>query len=177
MVDEPNRGIEPIDWHGRLVSVSLSGPDFSEVPLTKMIELRKGEDQLMQYLRRKFLAEVELAASEIAKHQENENVVRDVMEDYIRKMELDFKELKLALKRSAKSLMFSRETSLAVSAFVVGAGAAPLTGGISSLVGVAGVVGGLKKGLMDYQDRRRKILSEHPSSWLLAAYGPKIPVY
>ena len=42
------------DWHGRLITVTLNGPDFGNIPLRKLIDLRKKENKLLLDLRRTF---------------------------------------------------------------------------------------------------------------------------
>lgn len=157
----------PDDWHGRLISLSLSGPDFGNISLPRLVELRRREDKLLAELRRNFLSAVDEAATDISANADNPNVIRDRIESYTDSMEKDLKELKRSLNRSAASLILSKEFGISVLAVAATATVNPASGLFA--------VGGLSKGLIDYQDRRRKLLKDHPSSWLLSATGPRVP--
>lgn len=157
------------DWHEKLIALSLNGPDFAEVPLRKLIDIRKNEDKLLQDLRRAFLKEVDQTASDISLHAGNPNTVRDLVESFNNTMEKDLKELKRALGRSGASLLLSKEFGFSVLAATAAVALEPISGTIAT-------IGGLTKGLMNYQDRRHKILRDHPSSWLFTVTGPSIPI-
>ena len=102
-------------------------------------------------------------------------MVNDILRNFVDTMEKDLQELKKALGRSALSLILSPGCAISVATYVTAAVAAPITAGVSLGAGAI-TVGGLARELNAYQDRRRKILKEHPSAWLMAAAGPKIPV-
>jgi len=157
------------NWHERLITLSLDGPDFSKVSLKKLIDIRKKEDKLLQDLRREFLKAVDQTAADICIHANNPNIVRELCDGFIDAVEKDLKELKRALGRSGASMLLSKEFGFSVLAATSAVTLEPISGTI-------GTVGGLTKGLMDYQDRRRKILREHPSSWLFAVAGNRIPI-
>ena len=157
------------DWHERLIALSLKGPNFENVPLSKLITIRKNEDKLLQALRRTFLNLVDQTASDICSHAGNPNTVRDLVDGFNDTIEKDLKELKRALGRSAASVLLSREFGFSVLAATAAVAIEPISGTIAT-------IGGLTKGLMDYQDRRRKILREHPSSWLFTVTGSSIPI-
>ena len=175
MVDEKQSEGEKDDWLGRLIAISLSGPDFGDISLRRLIELRKNEDQLLQEMRRSFTNTVDETASSIAEHSNNPNVVVELINAFTAKTEKDLTELKRALNRSATSLILSKECAFSVATYAAGLLASPVTGGLS-LAGAVLTAGGLTSALMSYQDRRRKLLRDHPTSWLLAAAGPKIPL-
>lgn len=162
----------PSDWHGKLLSLSLAGPDFSDVPLSEMVKLRSREDQLFRELRQNFLSEVDAVAMLIKGCGENPNVIGEVIKDFVDKMERDLRELKRCLNRSAQSLILSKSFGVSVLVHVVGAMLPPFGQGVAGIVGI----GGLKKELNDYNDRRRNILCEHPSAWLYSGAGPKFPL-
>ena len=154
-------------WHERLVALRLNGPSFAEVPLGRLIDLRKNEDKLLQDLRRQFLRAVDQTVSDICLHAENENTVRDLIGSFNDTMEKDLVELKRALWRSATSTLLSKEFGFSLLAVT-----APLAPGLESFAGVTtaaavATIGGLVRNLMDYQDRRRCILRGHPSAWFL----------
>ena len=157
------------NWHERLITLSLDGPDFANISLKKLVNIRKKEDKLLQDLRQIFLKTVDETASDICSHANNPNTVRDLCDGFRNTMEKDLKELKRALGRSGASMILSKEFGFSVLAATTAVVLEPISGAI-------GTIGGLTKGLMDYQDRRRKILREHPSSWLFAATGPRIPI-
>ena len=155
------------DPRSKLLSIRLNGPSFIDTTLEQLVSVRTNEDQLVRELRNRFLEALDKAASNISANAGNSNTVREVREEFARNMELDLVELKRALGRSATSILLTKEAGLSVLALT----AVPLTP-------VSGVlaIGGLYKGLTDYKDRRRKILLEHPSSWLLATAGPRMPI-
>lgn len=156
------------DWHGRLIALTLSGPDFGDIPLKRLIEIRTQEAPLLKDLRRRFMHEVDSAAIDIAANADNPNVVRDRISSFTSLMEDDLTELKRALRRSGTSLLLSKEFGFSILAAASAATLEPITGTLAT-------VGCLARGLLEYQDRRRKLLREHPSSWLLATGGPKHP--
>jgi len=157
------------DWHERLITLSLKGPNFEKVALKKLINLRKKEEKLLQDLRRAFLKVVDQTASDICLHAANPNTVRDLVDAFNDTIEKDLKELKRALGRSGASLLLSKEFGFSVLAATAAVVLEPISGTIAT-------IGGLTKGLMDYQDRRHKILREHPSSWLFTATGSSTPI-
>jgi len=157
------------DWHGRLIALTLKGPDFTEVSLKRLVELRTGEDALLRDLRGSFLKAVDAAAVDIAANADNTNLVVERIDCFIADMERDLAELKRALNRSGASMILSKEFGFSILAAVSAVAVEPISGTLAT-------VGGLTKGLMDYQDRRRKLLRDHPSSWLLATGGPRLPI-
>ena len=156
------------DWHRALIALRLNGPDFAGVSLRRLINLRKKEDKLLEDLRRRFLEVVDQTASNICSHAENPNTVRELIDDFNDTMEKDLIELKRALLRSGASTLLSKEFSVSVLAATAGVTVAPSAGILA--------VGGLTKALLDYQDRRRGILRDHPSSWLFRVAGPSMPI-
>ncbi len=156
------------DWYERLIALRLNGPDFAEVPLRKLMDVRKNEDKLLQDLRRKFLNVVDQTVSDICLHAENPNTVRDLIDDFNDTMEKDLKELKRALGRSGTSMLLSKKFGFSVLAATAAFTLEPIAG--------LATIGGLMKGWMDFRDRRHKILCDHPSSWLFTATGPFMPI-
>ena len=156
------------DWYERLIALRLNGPNFSEVSLRKLIDIRKNEDKLLQDLRRGFLKEVDQTVSNICSHAENPNTVRELIDGFSVKMEKDLEELKRLLGRSGISVLLSKEFGFSVLAAISAVSLEPITGLTE--------IGGLLRRLMDYQDRRRKILRGHPSSWLFRVTGPSMPI-
>lgn len=169
LIDSSSHPASPDDWHGRLIALTLKGPDFGTVPLKRLIELRKNEDKLFLDLRRAFLEGVDKTAADICANADNANIVNELVRTFTDMMEKDLKELKRALRRSAASTLLSKEFGFSVLAATASVTLEPISGSLLT-------IGGLTKGLMDYQDRRRKILREHPSSWLFTAGGPKLPL-
>ena len=157
------------DWHGRLVALTLKAPDFGSISLRKLIDLRANEDQMLASLRQKFLKAVDEAAVDIVSNANNQNVVSERIEQFTDLMERDLKELKRALNRSATSSLLSKEFGFSVLAAVSVAPMEPISGSLLT-------VGGLTKGLMKYQDRRREILRKHPSAWPFVVGSPKFPI-
>ena len=152
-------------WHGRLVAMTLGAPDLTEVPLQRLLALRKRDEQLLISMRRTFAGALDKAVLDISKNAGNPNIARDVVKEFTHSMERDLRDLKVALGRSAASAILSPEGGVTVlSAIAAVATAQPLAGIVT--------LGGLFKSLNNYQDRRRKILSEHPSAWLYEVSTP-----
>ena len=168
LVDSPSH-LDSDDWHSRLITLTLKGPNFGKVPLRHLIDLRKNEDQLLLEMRRAFLASVDKTAADICLNADNPNIVTDLVHTFTDTTEKNLKELKRALRRSAASLLLSKEFGFSILAATSITALEPISGTLLT-------VGGLTKGLMEYQDRRRKILREHPSSWLFAVSSPKLPL-
>ena len=158
-----------IDWHTHLLSLTLDGPNFTNVPLQRLIYLRKKEDKLLFELRRNFLSAVDKTVTEISSNADNPNIVQELVDSFKKEMELDLRELKRALRRSATSVLLSKEFGFSILAATASVSIEPISGGILT-------IGGLTKGLLDYQDRRRKILREHSSSWLFRATESMVPI-
>ncbi len=167
LIDSSSHPALPGDWHGRLISLTLKGPNLGTVSLKRLIDLRKNEDRLLLDLRRAFLEAVDKAAADICSNADNPNIVSEVVQTFTDMVEKDLKELKRALRRSAASVLLSKEFGFSVLAATASVTLEPISGTLLT-------VGGLTKGLMDYQDRRRKILRGHPSSWLFATSAPKL---
>lgn len=169
LVDDPcAMGTSPDNWHGRLIALSLSGPDFSDIPLCRLVDLRKHEGKLLKDLRRAFLKKVDCTARDIGENAGSENAVRELVKDFCDDMEKDLAELKRALGRSGASLLLSKEFGLSVLIAIAAVTIEPMLGILT--------MGGLTKGLIAYQDRRHDILRKHPASWLLATTGPRMPI-
>ncbi len=157
----PSEGSAAESWHGRLVAMTLGAPDLSLIPIGDLIELRKKDEHLVNGMRRVFVSALDAAVLDISKHADNINIVRDIVQSFTESMESDLRELKRGLKRAATSAILSPVGGVTVlSAIASVARGIPLAGFVT--------IGGLSKSLMDYQDRRRKLLSEHPSAWLFA---------
>jgi len=157
------------DWHGRLVALSFSGPNFADVPLEDLVTLRAREDDLLHGLRRTFLNQVDRTVTEITAKAESSREVADLITEFHQTMERDLRELKRSLRRSAAGVLLSKEFAFAVTA-VAAASAVPVSGGLLAS-------GGLAKALINYQDRRRQLLRDHPSAWLFAAGQRRLPLY
>ncbi len=157
------------DRHERLITLGLNGPDFAKVSLRKLIDIRKNEDKLLQDLRRNFLNVVDQTVSDICLHAENQNTVRDLIADFKDTMEKDLRELKRLLRRSGISMLLSKEFGFSVLAATAAIPLEPISETMAT-------IGGLAKGLMGFQDCRRKILLDHPSSWLFRVTGPSMPI-
>lgn len=157
------------NWHGRLIAMTLSGPDFSKVSLSALVSLRKREDKLLKDLRRTFLDKLDTTVISIRDNADNPNTLRDIISDYTQTMEEDLRELKRALRMSAAFLLLSKEFGVAVVAFATSL-VEPVASGLIS-------AGGLTRGWLEYRGRRQKILREHPSAWLLASLGGRLPRY
>jgi hypothetical protein len=171
LVDSTAHSTHPAgSWHSRLISMNLGGPDFATTTLRSLISLRKREDKLLMELRQTFVRAVNATASEICEHADNPNIVSELVSDFTSKMEKDLAELKRGLGRSAGSFLLSKEVGVSVLGATAALAVEPISGTVLT-------IGGLIKGLIDYQDRRRKILREHQSSWLLQACGPKVPPF
>ena len=167
LIDEDAMDQPKEDWHGRLISLTLPGLRFSDVPLQRLIDLRSKEDQLLSGLRRTFVKAVDEAATDIGQHADNPNIVCERIQQFIELMETDLKELKKALRRSAVSTLLSKDAGFSVvTAAMVAMASHPVLAGVTT-------IGGLSKGLNEYKDQRRKILREHPSSWLFTASSPR----
>jgi hypothetical protein len=170
LVDSSPHPAESHDWHGKLITLTLKGPDFGSISLRSLIDLRRHEDKLLLDLRRTFLETVDKTTADICSNADNPNIVTELVKAFTDTLEKDLKELKRALRRSAASVLLSKEFGFSVLAATASVALEPISGTLLT-------VGGLSKGLLDYQDRRHKILREHPSSWLIAAGGPRIPVF
>ena len=161
LVDDTLEFGTTIDWHSKLLAVTLKSLDLKDAKLVDLIKLRKNEDQLLFELRKTFVNAITNTAQQIFENANNPNAVLDLLETYERGIERDFKELKLALWKTAEKTILTKEVGLAVTGLVVGT-FEPVWGSLLA-------IGGLKGALNTYQDNRRKVLKEHQSSWLYIA--------
>lgn len=141
-----------------LLTVALRGIDFDAIPFEQLLSLRREESSLQRAMRNAYLEAVDRCVGEIASHATRPDVADEIITQFASSMERDLSELKRYLKREAGQMLLSKEFGVAVLALAWSA-AEPISGGVLS-------AGALGRGLMQYQDRRRKLLESHASAWL-----------
>ena len=123
---------------------------------------------MFHHLRRRFLQAVDSATQEISTNARSQRDIKDVMDEFVRSMEADLANLKKALFKNATDTILSKES--------LWGGLAALFHHVEPTTASTVMIGGLMKAVSDYRDRRRKLLKEHPSAWILAAQSGKIPL-
>jgi hypothetical protein len=154
----PGRDGTPDSGPTPLLTVALRGFNFDSIPLGRLIALRRDESELQRSMRTTYLDAVDRCIGEISTHASRPDVIEEIVQGFTADMERDLKELKRYLKREAGQMILSKEFGVAVLA-TAWSGVDPISGGILS-------AGALGRGLLQYQDRRRKLLQSHASAWL-----------
>ncbi len=146
-----------------LLTVALGGFDFDTIPLGRLIQLRRDETDLQWSMRNAYLDAVDRCVHEISSHATRPDVIDEIVGQFTEDMERDLRELKKYLGREAGQMILSKEFGVAVLATAWSA-IEPVSGTVLS-------AGALGRGLMQYQDRRRKLLQSHASAWLYETRG------
>jgi hypothetical protein len=142
----------------RLVTISIKSIKTDSIDLKRLIELRKKEGSFLQELRTNYRKSVEEFVSDLNK---SPNIIRDAEElerVFEQNISNDFNELKKALRLEIAKTIFSKELAVAIVA-VAGITIEPISTSIIA-------TGALIKKDIEYRQKRKEILKQHPSSWL-----------
>lgn len=165
----------------RLVTLSLEVLDAREIPLKKLVALRKKEAKQGGHsyatLRHNYLKALESHIERVGKEAKTERDYAELSEQFKAQVRKDLGELKDELGANAWKTLFSKEVAL--SALIV---AGSLTNPIAGLTTLSTQIGGigvipLLKSMVDYREARRKALQGHFMSWLFLNTTGRISTY
>jgi hypothetical protein len=165
----------------RLVTITCEVLDGRKIPLKKLIELRKSEMKSgsgdYSGMRRKYSAMLKEFLDKIGNEAKNEQDVREIEHQFTVAVKQDLADLKAELKTLSWKTLFSKE--VAASALIVaGCLVAPVAGFTALATNVSGIgIIPLVKNEMQYREKRRKTLRNHPMSWLYLQKKKLVTLY
>lgn len=174
------RGIDAsqIASYDRLVTLSVNLLDAREIPLKKLVQLRKDEEKNpgmgLKNMRRRFQKAMSDYISSIGRAS-SPNDLADINENFYDDLKGDLAELKSELQLvTAKVLL--KEVILST-VFLAGCFALP-DGQLSEIAKMIGPLGimPLTKGLIEYKAARNAALKKHTMSWLYVAKQGRLPL-
>jgi hypothetical protein len=164
--------------YDRLVSISLEVLDAREVPLRKLVELRKRELRTggsdFSAMRRRYHKTLESYLRSIGKEAKSEGDVRELERQFREDMKQDLSDLKAELGLASKRALLSKEVVLSA-LILAGSLSSPIAGltTLSTTVGGIGVIP-LMKTAVEYRGARREALRRHTMSWLFLGTAGRI---
>lgn len=165
-LSDPHAGMDE-NLNVPLLTIPMKGIDLSDVSFDHLLALRKNEDGLLKAMRQQYLSQVDQCNQEMEKADRFDHI-QVLSKEFSIKMEDDLKELKCALKMNAATTLLSKEFGVVVLGLALNA-TAPGAGLLSA--------GALAKSLLNYKDKRRKLLREHAAAWLLTTKQSTLPLY
>ena len=166
--------------YDRLVSLSINVLDGREIPLKKLVELRKRElkNSGASYsgMRRRYFSALQEHLEEIGKEAQSASDLKELDRQFKESLKEDLTELKAELRVANLKTLFSKEVAL-TALIVAGSVAAPIAGftALAAQVGGIGIIP-LAKAAVDYRASRREALQKHKMSWLFLAKQGRLPV-
>lgn len=151
------------DASERLVNIALATINPDGLKLEQVLAVREQEQTLSRVLREHFMSEVDKAVAQITADDTAIREADRIVDDFRRRMETDFKELKRALRLNAAASIFTK--SVIVGGTIAAGLALEPT---SSALVLAGTLGG---DIARVNAARRKILKDHAASWLYGFTG------
>lgn len=146
--------------HDRLVTLSLTAIDLSNVDMSALVRMRKKEskDAGIRAMRHAYVKQLGSYAERLAKEAHNIGDVEEIERVFQQEVADDLDLLKDQLKDEAKKVIFSKEFAAAALA-VAGTVILPIPG----LLGAAWSLG---RAHLQYKADRNKALASHSMSWL-----------
>lgn len=155
--------------HDRLITISMKVLDARDIPLSKLIDMRKREAKSggsdYSLMRRKYLEALDDHIDQVRTEAKSQVDVDEMERAFMEKIKADIDQLRIELKANAKTTLFSKEVG--ISALITGGSFAVPFAGFAA-VGIGGVIP-LVKAASDYRGKRREILQKHIMSWLFTA--------
>jgi hypothetical protein len=168
------------DVRESLLALTLRVADADHIPLAKWIQLREREagaadGHNVRDLRHRFVEKIEAQATRIAAARsgvERAEIGRQIDED----MRDDYQALREALKLEAWQVLPTKEILVSILGGIAAAGGMALNTVIPmpdvvTSTGAAAAIGGLLASKSKYVNARRKVLRDHPISYLYEAVG------
>jgi hypothetical protein len=159
--------------HDRLVALSLEVLDGREIPLSKLVELRKKEVRRggSEYsaMRRRYLEKLDACLTLIGEQAKSESDVREIERQFKNDIKQEIADLKTELGIANSKALFSKEVALSI-IILAGSLVSPIAGltTLATTVGGVGIIP-LMKAAVDYRAARRDALRKHAMSWLYVA--------
>ncbi len=159
--------------HDRLVTLSLEVLDARNIPIERLVSMRKRETRRggadYSAMRRRYLRSLQSHIKRICSEARNKRDVKELEVQFKAELATDLADLKAELGQASIKTLFSKE--VAVSAVLTaGALAAPIPGltALGTQIGLVGVVP-LLKAATELRGARRAALLKHTTSWLYLA--------
>lgn len=154
----------------RLVTITLKIIDTSNIDISRLIALRKKENEsggsYIRELRHRYLQKIRSCAEHISKEATNDSDKLEIERVFEQEMKDDLDALKEELKLEAKKVILSKEMAVTV---LLGAGTT-----ITPASGILSIGALINRGV-NYRAARIKTLKEHSMSWLYIS--PKFQVF
>jgi hypothetical protein len=166
--------------HDRLVALSIEVLDGRQIPLRKLVDLRKrelrGGGAGYSAMRRRYLNALDSHLDRIGKEAKSESDVRELNRQFKEDLKQDVADLKAELGVVSSKALLSKEVAL--SALIL---AGTLISPIAGLTTLAAQVGGvgiipLMKAAVEYRASRRDVLRKHTMSWLFIGKQGRLPL-
>lgn len=167
--------------HDRIVALSLEVLDGRQIPLKKLVEMRKREAKQggsdYRAMRRRYTAALESHLKRVGKEAKSEADYRELDRQFKEELKQDLADLQAELGIASKKALFSKEVTLTV---LILAGS--LISPIASLTALGNQVGGvgiipLMKAAVDYRAARRDALKKHTMSWLYTGKQARLSLH
>lgn len=163
--------------HAELVPLTISIVATDNLPLKKLVELRKREEsandgQFIRDLRHRFVERIEAQVKQIST-AETASDAMELKRQFEQDMRDDYRALRDALKLEAQQLLGMKEIMtvfLGVGVLAAAAAGFPMPNVVSA-GGAAATIGGLLATRAKFVSTRRKLLREHPIAYLYEAAG------
>lgn len=164
--------------HDRLVALSLDVLDGRQVPLKKLVEMRKRETRTSgadySALRRRYIKALESHIDKIGKEAKSVSDVKELDRQFKEDIKQDMADLKAELGIARSKSLFSKEVALGA-LILAGCLISPVAGltALSTNMGAIGIIP-LMNSAVKYRAARRDELRKHTMSWLYISKQPRL---
>jgi hypothetical protein len=176
-IDESPVAIPSLGIREELVPVTLSIASTDDLPLKKLVDLRKREHagsdgHLIRDLRHRFVQRLESQVTQLSVIKAQEDA-KELKRQFAQDMVDDYRDLREALKLEAQQLLGTKELiTVCLGAGVVAAAVAPIpVANVFTVGGAVATIGGLLATRAKFVSKRQQILRDHPMSYLYEAVG------
>ena len=152
----------------RLLNIKTKSFDFSNIPFSKLIDLRDKESSLLTELRKNYYSVHSKYMSEIESVSDNSREIDDCVTEYAIEAEKGLAELKSALRMHATTTLLSKSVISTV-AGIASETIVPSSGYLASAAYLTGE-------LANYNDKRRNLLKNNKFAWLYVS-NPRFKLY
>jgi hypothetical protein len=159
--------------YDRLVTLSLTALNARDIPLSKLVRLRKRElrtgGTAYSAMRRRYATALRAHLKRIGTDARSATDVAELERQFRNEVKDDLADLKTELGLASLKALFSKEVALSA-VILAGCLTSPITGltALTSNIGLIGVIP-LLKAAVDYRGARRTAFQHHSMSWLFLA--------
>ncbi|TXI49976.1 MAG: hypothetical protein E6Q50_05250 [Lysobacter sp.] len=154
----------------RLVTLSLEVLDARNIPIKRLVELRKREAKNSgtdySAMRRRYAKALQNHVKRICADARNKSDVKELERQFKLELSTDLTDLKAELKLASYKSLFSKEVAVSA-ALTAGSLISPIAGltSLGTQIGLVGVIP-LIKTAIEFRGARRIAMQKHVSSWL-----------